>query len=141
METADKLAKQYESAATGTMDNALRSVTDMKYSPLPRGATNWAVSGDYQKHEQAKSQFITAMLRQESGAAISPEEFTRYDREYFPQVGDDPSVIEQKRQMRQIAIDGMKKGAGPLYQSPTMPQASQGGWVDVGNGVRIREKR
>lgn len=73
---------------------------------------------NYQKFSQAKSQFITAMLRQESGAAINKEEFRRYDKELFPQPGDGPEVIAQKAEARKVAIDGMKKGAGPAYKSP-----------------------
>jgi hypothetical protein len=80
------------------------------------------------------------LLRRESGAAINADEWSRYDREYFPQVGDDANVIDQKRAARQVAIDAMKKGAGPVYTPPGIQQ-SGGGWVDVGNGVRIREKR
>ena len=76
-------------------------------------------SQNYQKFAQAKSQFITALLRKESGAAISREEFSRYDREFFPQPGDGPEVVAQKSQARQVAIDAMKKGAGPGYKAPT----------------------
>jgi len=75
-------------------------------------------SSNYQKFGQAKSQFITALLRQESGAAIGKEEFTRYDKEFFPQPGDAPEVVAQKAQSRQVAIAAMKKGAGPGYKSP-----------------------
>lgn len=81
-------------------------------------------SGKYQKFEQAKSQFITALLRKESGAAISPSEFSRYEREFFPVPGNPPEVIEQKRHARQVAIDAMKKGAGPIYKSPDAAPAS-----------------
>lgn len=77
-------------------------------------------SSNYQKFAQAKSQFITAMLRQESGAAINKEEFNRYDKEFFPQPGDKPEVIAQKAEQRKIAIEAMKKGAGPSYKSPAV---------------------
>jgi hypothetical protein len=140
MESAERSARQFEGAATGTWDNSMRGITDGKYSPVPRAWTNWAVSKEFQQYEQAKSQFITALLRRESGAAINADEWSRYDREYFPQVGDDANVIDQKRAARQVAIDAMKKGAGPVYTPPGIQQ-SGGGWVDVGNGVRIREKR
>jgi hypothetical protein len=72
----------------------------------------------YQRYNQAKSQFVTALLRQESGAAIGKEEFNRYDREFFPQPGDTQATIDQKAQSRRVAIEAMKKGAGPSYKSP-----------------------
>lgn len=79
---------------------------------------NYAQSPQYQKFAQAKSQFITALLRKESGAAISKTEFDRYEKEFFPQPGDEPGVIAQKNNARKVAIEAMKKGAGPIYESP-----------------------
>lgn len=86
-------------------------------SGLPLG--NYVQSAEYQKYKQASSNFITALLRQESGAAISKTEFDRYDREYMPQPGDGPDVLANKAEARRVAIEGMKKGAGPGYKSPT----------------------
>jgi hypothetical protein len=80
---------------------------------------NYLHTENYQKYKQARDNFITALLRDESGAAIGTAEFNRYERELFPQPGDGPGVIEQKREARRIAIEGMKKGAGPGYKSPT----------------------
>jgi len=62
---------------------------------------------EQQQLTQAKRNFVTALLRKESGAAISQGEFATADRQYFPQVGDSPEVIEQKAQNRKLAIDGM----------------------------------
>jgi len=73
-------------------------------------------SSDYQKYDQAKSQFITALLRQESGAAIAKSEFDRYDKEMFPQPGDKPEVVQQKAQARKLAIEEMRRAAGPGYK-------------------------
>lgn len=42
-------------------------------------------SGDQQSLEANKQNFITAVLRQESGAAISPTEFAKEEKKYFPQ--------------------------------------------------------
>jgi hypothetical protein len=70
----------------------------------------------YQKYAQAKSQFITAVLRKESGAAISHEEFNRYDKEFFPQPGDKPGAVAQKAKEREVALDAMRRVAGPSYK-------------------------
>lgn len=136
MEDAEGNLKSFEPAIAqngwGTFkDRALRGMSEPAYSPIPRGATNWAVSNDYQRFEQAKSQWITAKLRKESGAAIGKEEFDREDREFFPQAGDSADVIAQKQQARAVALGGMKKGAGPGYKSPVAPPVAG----DVPKGV------
>jgi len=66
-----------------------------------------------QQVNQAKSNFITAVLRKESGAVISDSEFAREDNKYFPQVNDGPAVIKQKANARKLAIEAMKFQAGP----------------------------
>jgi len=100
---------------------------------------NSVVSEGFQKFQQAEREFINALLRRESGAVIADSEYNNFSKQYFPQPGDSPDVIAQKRQSRKVAIDAMKKEAGPNYKSPT-PAASADGWHEVAPGVRIREK-
>jgi hypothetical protein len=101
----------------GNSDGVGTSLAGKIASGVPLG--NYVQSPEYQKYKQASSNFITALLRQESGAAISKSEFERYDKEYMPQPGDGPEVLAQKSEARRVAIEGMKKGAGPGYKSPT----------------------
>ena len=70
-------------------------------------------SGDRQLYEQAQRNFISAILRKESGAAIGEQEYKNEEKKYFPQPGDKPEVIEQKRKSREEAIQGMITAAGP----------------------------
>jgi hypothetical protein len=65
--------------------------------------TNWTQSGEQQQVEQAQRDFLNAVLRRESGAAIGAGEFTNAVKQYFPQPGDSPEVIAQKAQNRQLA--------------------------------------
>jgi hypothetical protein len=65
-------------------------------------------SPDKQKLDQAKRDFVNATLRRESGAVISPSEFDNAEKQYFPQIGDSPEVIAQKRQNREIAMRGVQ---------------------------------
>lgn len=81
---------------------------------------NYMVSDDFQRYNQAKQDFINAQLRRESGAAISDPEYTRANEQYFPQPGDSPAVIAQKRQNRENAILGMQVGAGDAMGHPLM---------------------
>ena len=105
------------------------SLTGKLTSGLPMG--NYLQSPEYQKYKQAASNFITALLRKESGAAIGKEEFDRYDKEYMPQPGDGPEVLAQKTEARRVAIESMKKGAGAGYKSPSASPLPSGWSVSV----------
>lgn len=74
---------------------------------------NWARSSESQQHEQAKRNFLTAVLRRESGAKISEDEMESAEKQYFPAFGDSEDTIEQKRRNRELAKDLMLAGAGP----------------------------
>lgn len=52
------------------------------------------------QQDQAERNFINAVLRRESGATIKPDEFQSAALQYFPQPGDTPEVLAQKRQNR-----------------------------------------
>jgi hypothetical protein len=69
-------------------------------------------SAEQQQVDQARRNFVTANLRKESGAAISPAEFETEEKKYFPQVGDAPPVIKQKRDARELAIRAMNIQSG-----------------------------
>ena len=74
---------------------------------------NFLRTPEGQRYDQAKRDFINAILRQESGAVIGESEFANAEKQYFPQPGDSPEVIAQKRQNREAAIAGLKVASGP----------------------------
>jgi hypothetical protein len=84
--------------------------------PLIGRVANYSVSTDRQKFDQAKTDFINAQLRKESGAAIGKDEFVKAERQYFPVPGDSPEVIKQKAANRRAAIESMGREAGPSYR-------------------------
>ena len=100
-----------------------------KVLPSVLGGTSEA----QQQVNQAKSNFITAVLRKESGAVISDSEFDREDKKYFPQVNDSPAVIKQKENARKLAIKAIEVQAGPGAKSIQQLQPSAGGGVDTSN--------
>jgi hypothetical protein len=61
-------------------------------------------SGQIQEFDQAKRQFVNAVLRRESGAAISASELDNYSRQYFPVAGDSDDVKAHKAESRRLAI-------------------------------------
>jgi hypothetical protein len=80
-------------------------------NPLP--SVLGGPSGEQQQVEQARRNFVSAVLRKESGAAIGVDEYKNEERKYFPQVGDTDKVIKQKQDARKLAIDALKAQAGP----------------------------
>ena len=61
----------------------------------------------HQISRQAAQEFITAQLRRESGASISPTEFEVGYQKYFPQPGDSEEVIKKKAETRATTIRAM----------------------------------
>jgi len=96
---------------TSAIKSALESV------PLIGGALgtagNFAASDPQQRLEQSQRDFVNAVLRQESGAAISSSEFESAQKQYFPQRGDSDATIAQKAANRATAIQGMALQSGP----------------------------
>jgi hypothetical protein len=129
MENAEKNLQGLDGEYTGFAGGALRGTEYLGGVGVPFQSNN------YQKYKQARDNFITALLRDESGAAIGTNEFNRYERELFPQPGEGPDIVAQKAQARRVAIEAMKKSAGPGYKSPdlsTPPQAAASGGFQEG---------
>jgi hypothetical protein len=78
--------------------------------------TNWTQSEPQQKVEQAQRNFINAVLRRESGAVITPEEFDNARKQYFPQPGDEKGTIAQKQSNRQAVIAALKTEGAHGYE-------------------------
>jgi soluble lytic murein transglycosylase-like protein len=70
----------------------------------------------YQKFDQARRDFVNAVLRKESGAAITPEEFENAEKQYFPIPGNPPEVIAQKEANRATAIDTIAAGGTASFR-------------------------
>jgi len=98
----------------------LQSAVKATMNPLP-GILGGPSSGQ-QEYDQAKQNFITAVLRKESGAAIGANEFRTEDEKYFPQAGDTDKVIAQKQSARELAIKAMGIQAGPQGARNIAPQ-------------------
>lgn len=70
---------------------------------------------EVQEFAQATKNFITAQLRKESGAAISPEEFKTAYAQYIPAPGDSSEVLKQKEQNRLLNTKNLINAAGTAY--------------------------
>jgi hypothetical protein len=115
--------------------NAKMAASDV---PLVGGAAGYAgnlmLSESGQQAEQAQRDFINAVLRRESGAVISKPEFANGQKQYFPQPGDGPQVLAQKKRNRELAIQGMAAEvpnglrSAPSLTNPGNDGAASGGW-------------
>lgn len=76
-----------------------------------------ALSSEAQQFQLSALNFVQAVLRKESGAAISQEEFADAYRRYFPQYGDATGTIDFKRELRKEAIKGMINTSGGHFGS------------------------
>ena len=127
MKEADSILEQMAKEGTlrGANIEAVPFVGEGLGKILPSflGGTNAA----QQQVNQAKANFVTAVLRKESGASISDAEFAREDKKYFPQVGDDEKTIKQKADARKLAIKAMELQAGPGAKNIQQYQPTVGG--------------
>lgn len=97
-------------------------------SKLPGG--NLAVSkipgGDAtQRQKNAETNFLTAVLRKESGASISPTEFSTGEQLYFERAGDSEAVKQQKARNRDQALLGLKAAAGSAWEAVDLTPAGE----------------
>lgn len=120
--------------------------------PFVGGALGAMVNGTQsdkqQQVEQAQRDFVNAVLRRESGAAISDGEFLNAKKQYFPQIGDSQAVIEQKARNRQLAHTGILAEVPEAQRGSITPNkggGASGSWApektfDVG-GKSVGAKR
>jgi len=84
--------------AAMTAESAIRNLSSSLY-----GMTN-----DQAKLAQAQLSFAVAYLRKTSGAAFGPSEILNTVQEFFPLIGEETPVMDQKTKSRERAIEGMK---------------------------------
>lgn len=142
MQASDKILE--DMAAKGVMlPSQIRRAAEgvPLVGPAAGAVANYAASPEQQQVEQAQRDFINAVLRRESGAAIGAGEFANAAQQYFPQPGDGKAVIEQKRAARQRAYQTMMAAVPanqrtlpplPAAATPATPQPpaapASGGW-------------
>ena len=97
---------------------------------------NASLSPNDQKADQAQRDFINAVLRQESGAAIGEGEFDNARKQYFPQPNDKPENIKQKERARKLAVEGLKRNAGnAAFSAPEQEPVSKAGVPSMGTSL------
>lgn len=112
-------------------ENDFKKLTDAGFDPAAAASSARAAlpevfkSDDIKAYEQARRNFVAAILRKQSGAAISAKEYEEEGKKYFPQVGDGPKTIEQKAESRRLALQALKEQAGNAYSRLINSQRSE----------------
>lgn len=133
-----------------------------KYNPA-RNANAWwpddmyganlVNSKEWQSYKQAAREGIAAILRKDTGAAVTETEFEMYFQQYYPQPGDDPTVVLQKKKAREAISGAMRASSGPAFDkmfpgyggaapsgAPTdQPQANDGSTAEKPDPLGIRK--
>jgi len=82
---------------------------------------NWAPEGWMSETQklaaQAERDFVNAVLRRESGAAISKDEFKNAEKQYFPRWGDSPRVLAWKSENRKRVTATMQAASTGAYDT------------------------
>ncbi len=87
-----------------------------------------------QQQDQAERNFVNAVLRKESGAVISENEFKNAEKQYFPRAGDSPEVVEQKSRNRLQALQNLQAEAGGAWEQVQAIGAAGGAGPEAGAG-------
>ena len=83
----------------------------------PTGVLRGAVQTDsFQVAQQAGQEYLQAILRKDTGAAITADEQALYGETYLPRPGDGPAVLEAKRIARVRAVEAIRGGMSPEQQ-------------------------
>lgn len=111
---------------------AVRGVVDSMIRGTPlvgdSSVANTLVSAERQQAEQSGRELLASILRKDTGAAITKNEFQIYGRMYLPQPGDSDEVLNQKAEARTRALESIRGGLGNAQQlaAPVADGSRQG---------------
>ena len=104
-------AKTRQFAISAEAGNNILSLSQYDPGYIESGLVpNVFKSNARQQFEQAARAFVNSVLRRESGAVISDDEFKNKFKELIPQAGDGDAVKQQKAQARANAVASLREG-------------------------------
>lgn len=104
-----------------------QALTDLA-STAGGSISNYFKTDKFRQAEQTGRELLAVILRKDTGAAVTPQEFTMYGDIYLPRPGDDAATVVQKRAARATAIEGLKMGLGPaeiIFRSREAAEAAK----------------
>jgi hypothetical protein len=110
----------YATRAEGALEvlnGVAGSLTDRIGRAADYDPTGFAQSGlqtdEYQIAKTAGDEFLQAILRKDTGAAITQDEQILYGATYLPQIGDNPARLQYKEAARNRAVAALRAGMSP----------------------------
>lgn len=97
----------------GGNPDALTNWGQRALGAVPADLGRYFQSPDYQVAEAQGQQFLSAILRKDTGAAITREEEIIYGDMFLPRPGDTPEVLAVKRDAREMAVLAIENGMPP----------------------------
>lgn len=88
----------------------------------------YALTDDQEAFEQAAEEFLGAVVRPESGAALTDSEMERYTKQFIPAPGDSPATLRAKSEARQRALSGLRTLSGRAAPPTTNPYRGNDAW-------------
>jgi hypothetical protein len=132
----------YSTRARAAADNlspvadALTDRTGQIADRVPLGFGKEIQSDEFQLAKQAGDEFLQAILRKDTGAAITAQEQDLYGQTYLPQPGDSPARLEAKAKARERAVLAIEAAMSP-EQILAQGKALLANGQDGGNISRI----
>ena len=100
-------------ASLDPIANALTSRGEVAADWLPMGLGGGMQTDEYQVAKTAGDEFLQAILRKDTGAAITTQEQALYGETYLPRPGDSPARLQYKQEARKRAVEALKGGMSP----------------------------
>lgn len=123
-------------SALDPLADKLADRSDIAAGWLPFGLGGGMQDPDYQVAKTAGDEFLQAILRKDTGAAITPVEQDLYGETYLPRPGDSAERLTYKSQARQRAVAAIEAGMSPAQiiaqeraiqaSNPDIPPAPSG---------------
>ncbi len=85
------------------------------YIPDSGLVANLVNSDNWKNYQQAAREGLASILRKDTGAAVTPEEFKLYFPTYYPQPGDDPATVLQKKLARERFGSGLRGASSRAF--------------------------
>lgn len=93
----------------GVLADSLAGFQDASLNKVPL-VGNYMTSDNFQVARTAADEFLQAILRKDTGAAITAPEQELYGNTYLPQPGDSPARLAFKREARKRAVKAIETG-------------------------------
>ena len=88
----------------------LTSRSEILLDIIPLGLGREYQDPDYQVAQRSGTEFLQAILRKDTGAAITPAEQEEYGKVYLPQPGDSAAILKSRAEARNRAVAALEAG-------------------------------